>query len=157
TFDGWLNVPDNAQELLGSGTPDDSTHESRSQKSRLNDWTRRLEEEKVMELVVASYEVVPLLTEYSPRINAQQLKNALISREECDRVEKLIAEQGKSSPGSLRAAVDRVASCRSADRAKTAARFLRDFLRYHRDRRQLEMLNGVLDSINLVANEKIRQ
>lgn len=157
TFDGWLNVPENAQELLGAGTPDDSTIEGRSQKSRLTDWTRRLEEEKVMELVVASYEVVPLLTEYSPRINAQQLKNALISREECDRVEKLIAEQGKSSPGSLHAAVDRVASCRSAERAKTASRFLRDFLRYHRDRRQLETLNGILDSINLVANEKIRQ
>ena len=49
-----------------------------------------LEEDRVMDHVIASYEVVPLLAEYSPQINAQQLKNALISREERERVEKLI-------------------------------------------------------------------
>jgi len=54
-----------------------------------------------MEHIIASYEVVPLLAEYSPRINAQQLKHALISREERDRVEKLIEEHGKLSAGSL--------------------------------------------------------
>ena len=55
--------------------------------ARRRDWTRGwnlLEREKIMEHVIASYEVVPLLAEYSPRINAQQLKNALISREERD-------------------------------------------------------------------------
>ena len=54
-------------------------------------WVELLEREKLMDHVIASYEVVPLLAEYSPRINAQQLKNGLISREERDRVEKLIA------------------------------------------------------------------
>ncbi|MBZ5572290.1 MAG: hypothetical protein LAO09_10490 [Acidobacteriia bacterium] len=157
TLDGWLNVPENAQELVGGGVPEDSTPEGRSQKARLVAWVDRLEEEELMAYVVASYEVAPLLAEYSPRINPQQLKNALISREERNRVEKLIAEQGKASPDSLYAAIDRVAACRGAERAKMAGRFLRDFLRYHRDRRQLETLNGSLDSINLVANEKIRQ
>ncbi len=101
-----------------------------------------LEREKLMEYVVASYEVVPLLAEYSPRINAQQLKNALISREERVRVEKLIVEQGKVSRESLYAAVQRVASCRGAERGKIAARFLRDFMRYHRDLRNLEALTA---------------
>ena len=157
TLDGWLNVPENAQELVGGGVPEDSSSAGRSQKARLVAWVDRLEEEELMAYVVASYEVAPLLAEYSPRINPQQLKNALISREERNRVEKLIAEQGKASPDSLYAAIDRVAACRGAERAKMAGRFLRDFLRYHRDRRQLETLNGSLDSINLVANEKIRQ
>jgi hypothetical protein len=156
TLDGWLNVPDNAQELVGGGTPDDSTPAGRSQKQRLAEWVGLLEAEKLLDHVVASYEVVPLLAEYSPRINAQQLKNALISREERARVEKLMAETGKISPASLRAAIDRVTACRGAERTKIAGRFLRDFMRYHRDRRQLEALNGVLDSINL-ANDKIRQ
>jgi len=157
TLDGWLNVPENAQELVGGGVPDEATPEGRSQKARLVAWVDRLEEEELLQYVVASYEVAPLLVEYSPRINPQQLKNALISKEERGRVEKLIAEQGKASPDSLYAAVDRAASCKGAERAKMAGRFLRDFLRYHRDRRQLETLNSVLDSINLVANEKIRQ
>jgi hypothetical protein len=156
-FDGWLNVPENAQELVGTGTPDDSTPEGRSQKMRLGDWVSLLERERLMDHIVASYEVVPLLAEYSPRINAQQLKHALISREERARVEKLIAEHGKMSAANLQAAIERVAGCRGAERARFAARFLRDFIRYHRDRRQLEILNGTLDSINLVANEKTRQ
>ena len=156
TLDGWLNVPDNAQELAGGGIPDDSTPEGRSQKSRLADWVSLLERERLLDPVVASYEVVPLLAEYSPRINAQQLKHALISREERARVEKLMAEHGKMSPATLHAAIDRVSSCRGPERAKVAGRFLRDFMRYHRDRRQLEALNGAIDSVNL-ASDKIRQ
>jgi len=157
TLDGWLNVPENAHELVAAGVPDDSTPEGRAQKKRLAAWVDLVEREKLMEYVTASYEVAPLLAEYSPRINAQQLKNALISKEEKVRVEKLIAEHGKLSPDSLYSAIDRVATCRGAERAKKAGRFLRDFIRYHRDLRQLEALNNALDSINLVANEKIRQ
>ena len=155
-LDGWLNVPDNAQELAGGGIPDESTPEGRSQKTRLADWLSQLERERLLDHIIAAYEVVPLLAEYSPRINAQQLKHALISREERTRVEKLMAEYGKISPASLQGAADRVAACRGSERAKVAGRFLRDFMRYHRDRRQLEALNGAQDSVNL-ANDKIRQ
>jgi len=156
-FDGWFNVPENAQVLVGAGQPDDATPEGRSQKSRLTDWVSLLEGERLMEHVVAAYEVVPLLAEYSPQINAAQLKNALTSREERARVEKLIADHSKLTPSSLHAAIDRVAGYRGAERAKIASRFLRDFFRYHRARRQLEALNGALDSIQLVANEKKQQ
>jgi hypothetical protein len=156
-INAWLNVPENAQELIGSGTPGDSTPEERAQKTRLAAWLALLEREKLMEYVVASYEAVPLLAEYSPRINAQQLKNALISREERTRVEKLIVEQGKVSRDSLHAAVQRVAGCRGAERGKIAARFLRDFMRYHRDLRNLETLTAAMESVNLVVNEKMRQ
>jgi hypothetical protein len=156
-INAWLNVPENAQELVGSGTPEDSTPEERAQKVRLTTWLALLDREKLMEYVVASYEAVPLLAEYSPRINAQQLKNALISREERTRVEKLILEQGKVSRDSLQTAVQRVAGCKGADRGKIAARFLRDFMRYHRDLRNLEALRSAMDNVNLIANDKMRQ
>jgi len=156
-LDAWLNAPENSQEIVGSGTPDESTPEGRSQKVRLANWVRLLEDEGVMEYVIASYEVVPLLGEYAPRINPQQLKNALVSRPECDRVERLIQDGGKQSPNNLYTAVGRVASCRGADRARFAGRFLRDFLRYHRDLRRLEILNATLDSVNLIGSEKLRQ
>ena len=154
--DGWLNVPENSQELVGAGKSDESTAEGRSQKARLAAWVDLLEAEGVLDYVVASYEVAPLLPEYSPRINAQQLKNALISREERDRVEKLI-EEGRLSTDGLYAAVARAASCRGAERGRTAARFLHDFLRYHRDLRRLEALNETLDSVNLIGNAKMRE
>ena len=154
--DGWLNVPENAHELVGSGQTDESTSEGRAQKGRLESWVELLERERLMDYVIASYEVVPLLAEYSPRINAQQLKNGLISREERDRVEKLIEEHGKLSAESLYSAMVRFAGCRGAERAKMAARFLRDFLRYHRDLRRLEALNSALDSGNLIGNSRLR-
>jgi len=156
-LDSWLNVPENAEELVGADSTDDATQNVRAQKARLAAWLELLQRENVMDYVVASYEVVPLLAEYSPRINAQQLKNGLISREERERVEKLIQEHGKLSIDSLHAAVARVSNCRGPERAKVAGRFLRDFMRYHRDLRRLETLNGALDSVNLIGNDKLRE
>jgi hypothetical protein len=157
TISAWLCAPENARALVGTGTPDDSTAEGAAQQERLSNWVRLLEDEQVMECVIASYHTVPLLSEYAPRINPQQLKSALISRPECDRVERMIQEHGKLSPNSLYAAVAKVAGCRGAERAKLAARFLQDFSQYHRDLRRLEVLNSALDSINLVATEKLRE
>jgi len=155
TLDSWMNVPENARELVGTGTPEDS-EEGMAQQERLAEWVRLLEDERVMEAVIASYHVVPLLSEYAPRINAQQLKNSLIDRTECDRVERMIQE-GRLSPNSLYAAVAKVATCRGAERAKVAARFLGDFFQYHRDLRRLEILNAALDSVNLVGNERLQE
>jgi len=156
-LDPWLNAPENAHALVGGGTASESTPEGRSQKARLSAWVRLLEDQSVMEYVIASYEAVPLLAEYASRINPQQLKNALVDRAECSRVERLILEGGRLSANNLYAAVGRVASCRGGDRAKVAGRFLRDFLRYHRDVRRLEALNSALDSINLIGNAKLRE
>jgi len=157
TIDAWLCAPENSAALIGTGTPDDSTAEGVARQERLAQWVRLLEDEQVMECVIASYHVVPLLGEYAPRINPQQLKNALISRPECDRVERMIQEHGKLSPASLYAAVGKVAGCRGAERAKVAARFLQDFSQYHRDLRRLETLSAALDAVNLVATEKLRE
>jgi class 3 adenylate cyclase len=157
TIDAWLCAPENARSLVGTGTPDESTSEGLAQQERLAKWVRLLEDEQVMECVIASYHAVPLLGEYAPRINPQQLKNALISRPECDRVERMIQEHGKLSPNSLYSAVGKVAGCRGAERAKVAARFLQDFSKYHRDLRRLEALNAALDSVNLVGTEKLRE
>jgi len=156
TIDAWMNVPDNARELVGTGTPEDSD-EGAAQQERLATWVRLLEDERVMENVIASYHVVPLLSEYAPTINPQQLKNALIDRTDCDRVERMIQEGGKLSPNSLYASVSKVASCRGSERSKVAARFLADFFHYHRDLRRLETLNAALDSVNLVGNEKLQE
>ena len=157
TIDSWLCASENARSLVGTGTPDESTPEGVAQQERLTAWVRLLEDEQVMECVIASYHAVPLLSEYAPRINPQQLKNALISRPECDRVERMIQEHGKLSPASLYAAVGKVAGCRGLERAKVAARFLQDFSHYHRDLRRLETLNAALDSVNVVATEKLRE
>jgi hypothetical protein len=155
--DHILNVPENAQELVAGGTPDESTPKGKSQKALLAGWLETLERNQVMEHIIAAYESAPLLAQYSPPINAQQLKNALINKAERQRVERLLEEHGRISPDNLQAAVRRVNGYRGGERAKIAGRFLRDFLRYHRDLRSLEALNEVLDGVNVTGNEKLRE
>ncbi len=156
-IDAWLNTPQNAQELLGSGVPEEETAKGKAQKFLLSAWLEHLERASVMNHVLASYEVVPLLSEYSPLINPQQLKNALISRSERQRVEQLLEEHGRMSPEKLHLAMKRLNSYSSADRAKTAGRFMMDFMRYHRDLRRYEALNSASDSVHVIVNDKIRE
>jgi hypothetical protein len=152
----WLSVPENAQLLVGSGTPSE-TPEGRAETARLESWVELLEGEKLLELVLAAYETVPLLNEYGTRVNPQQLKNALISSEELERVEKLVQDLGRSATVNLHAAVDRIASSGSSERERVGARFLFDLMRYHRDLQRLEALNAAADSVNVIHNERMRE
>jgi hypothetical protein len=155
--DTVLNVPENAQEILGGGIPEEATGKGKAQKALLGLWVDLLERENVMENVVASYEVVPLLAQYSPPINPQQLKNALISRSELKRVETLLEEHGKISPDNLHAAVKKLSACKPPERAKLAARFFADFTRYHRDLRRMEAVLSALDGVNIITSERFRE
>ena len=58
TLDRWLNVPDNAQELVGDGNEDVSTVQKRSQNTRLRIWLEALEQEEIMDHIIAGYEVL---------------------------------------------------------------------------------------------------
>jgi len=153
---GLLNVPENAHEILAGGSPDDS-QKGKAQKAMLAAWVDLLEEEGIMEHVLASYEVVPLLTQYSPPINPQQLKSALISKSERKRVELLLVEQGKLSPDNLHMAVKKLESTKPAENAKLAGRFFTDFVRYHRDLKRMEVVVAATDTVNVLAGEKFRE
>lgn len=156
-LDAMLSVPENALELMAGGSPDEDSPKGKSQKALLVGWMEFLEKENVLHNVLASYEAVPLLAQYVPPINPQQLKNSLISKTERKRVETLLEEHGKISPDALNAAVKRLESLRSGDRAKIAGRFFSDFIRYHRDRRRLETLFSAMDRVNVIQNEKLRE
>jgi hypothetical protein len=151
-----LNVPENANAVVGTGSGEDATPEDRHRKDRLELWTRRLQREGMMHHVVASYEAVPLLADYAPRVNPQQIKNALIFREEAERVEKIINE-GRLHTDRLFAAIGRVGSCRGPERERFAARLFHDLCCYHRDMRGLEAVNAGFDSINLITDDKVRE
>ncbi|HZQ93346.1 MAG TPA: hypothetical protein VFA60_16265 [Terriglobales bacterium] len=157
TYDGLLSQPENAQELVAAGAPDEETAKGKAQRAVLNAWTELLEEEGVMDRVVASYEVVALLAHYWPQIHAQQLKAALLSKEEHGRVMTLLQEHGKLSPDALNVAQKRVAGLKGTERAKVAGRFLLDFMRYRRDLRRMEAVNAACDQINLITSDKLRE
>ncbi len=155
--DDLLNVPVNGQELVAGGVPDESTEKGSSQRALLSAWLAMLEDAGIIDYVLAGYEVVPLLSEYASLINPQQLKNALISRSERERVEGLLAVHGKISPANFQAAVKRISVLGKPERAKIAGRFLVDLLRYNRDIRRLEALNAGMDQVNLISTDRLRQ
>jgi hypothetical protein len=157
TLDAILNVPENAQELFAGGAPNEGTPAGKAQRSLLNSWVAFLESENVMEHVIASYEAVPVLTQYCPPINPQQLKNALVSKTERKRVETLLEEQGRISPDALNAAVKKVENTKGSDRAKIAGRYFYDFIRYHRDLRRFEAVSAAMDGVNVVTTDKLRE
>lgn len=151
-LDAWLSAPENAHELVGTGEPSE-----RAQQGRLQIWTSLLEREKLLDLAVAAYEVVPLLPEYTPLLDPQQLKYALVFRKERERVAKLVEEHGRMSVAPLGEAAARVAEAGSGHRAKIAARLLRDFMLYHRDLRRLEVLNAALEKINVIGSGRLSE
>jgi hypothetical protein len=157
SIDSMLSVPENAQELFAGGTPADSTPAGKAQKTLLSAWVDFLERESVMDHVIASYEAVPLLPQYCPPINPQQLKNALISKTERKRVETLLDEHGRISPDQLNNGVKKVEGTKGADRAKIAGRYFGDFIRYHRDLRRFEAVNAAMDGINFIVTDKLRE
>jgi len=151
-IDGWLSAPENAHELVGTGEASERTY-----RGRLQIWIDLLNREELLDLAVAAYEVLPLFKEFTPLMDPQQLKYALVYRKERDRVEKLIEEHGRLSLSQLTSAANRVSQAGSAQRAKFAARFLRDFLLYYRDLRRLDLLNRATEKINLISSPKLSE
>lgn len=158
-IDAMLSATDNSHELFAGGTPDESTPKGKQQKTLLDGWVELLEKENLIDHVIASYEAVPLLAQYSPLINPQQLKNSIINKAERERVTTLLDERGKFSSEGIISAVKKVEGMKGSDRAKVAGRYFSDFSRYHRDFRRFEAVLAALDGINVIgsANEKLRE
>jgi hypothetical protein len=155
-LDALLAAPENAQELMANGVPEESSSTGKAQKALLDNWGQTLEREGVLDHIIAAYEVIPLLNEYGSIINVQQLKNALISSVERKRVESMLTEQNRISPANFHSAVKRAASYRIPDKAKISGRFMRDFMRYHRDLKRLDVLNSAMDMVSVVSTDKLR-
>ena len=151
-FEGWLGSPENANELVGSGEPDD-----RAQKQRLGIWVSLLERDGLLDFAIASYEVLPLIKDFAPLLDPQQLKYALVRKKDRERVEKLVAEHGKLPMDRLTSAFNRISQISGPQRSKVGARYLRDFLLYYRDMRRLDVLNAALEKINLISSEKLSE
>ncbi len=151
-FEAWLGAPENANELVGTGEPAE-----RLQRDRLQIWIDLLERDTLLDFAIASYEVLPLVKDFAPLLDPQQLKYALVRKKDRERVEKLVAEHGKLPLDKLTSAVSRVSQASGLQRAKIAARYLRDFLLYYRDMRRLEVLNAAIEKINLLGSEKLSE
>jgi len=156
----YLNEPENAGRLFDSSPQEEgeeSTQTSRAQ--LLEEWVHRLEERDVLFHVLAGYELRKIYSDYCPPIHLQQLKKALVNRDEQKRVERTV-EQLPARKISLKRLDDAARAIRRRSHEETlviARQFAEDLMRLRRDRRNYQHVAAWMERINLVRAEHTRE
>lgn len=153
----FLDDPENAQRLFDPKTgPEESVPLRAQLLTRLLD---RLEQHEMLFHVLASYEVRPIAAEYCPPLHLQQLRRALVSKDELKQVERVI-KQVPAKKLSLRTIEElsrRIQRYSRDEMKEFVLRFAGDFFHLHRDLRDAEHLTTGMERINLVTTEKARE
>src|SRR6266850_887636 len=86
----YLNEPENAKRLFDAGSANEGEAPVRERLLlRLLD---RLEQHQVLYHVLAGYEIRPIVSDYCPPVHLQQLRKALVSKEEMKQIEQVIKQ-----------------------------------------------------------------
>jgi class 3 adenylate cyclase len=160
----YLNEPENARRLFDEDWSCDAGAAGHQDAARiraqlLGNWVARLEQRGLLLHVVASYELRNIYHDYCPPIHLQQLKKALVSREEFERVAGIL-KQFPARQYSLERIEVLSKKLRRYPREETRAvalRFAEDFMRLRRDRRNYERLTAAMERIQLVRSERTRE
>jgi hypothetical protein len=153
----YLNEPENAKRLFDASSAGEGEAPTRARLlSRLLD---RLEQHEILYHVLASYEIRPIASDYCPPVHLQQLRKALVSKEELKQVEQVI-KQVPAKKLSLKAIEELSKKIRRYSREEMQAfvlKFATDFLRLRRDLHDAEHLTTCMERVNLVTTEKARE
>lgn len=156
----FLNQPENARRLFGPADGrDEGANEAETRSRLLEEWHNRLEERDLLGYVLASYEIRDLQGEYCPPIHLQQLRRALVSREDLKRVEKIL-QQFPARNISLKRIEEAARSLRRRPREESLSlvlRFAEDLMRLRRDRRNYQHITAWMEKVNLVRSERSRE
>ena len=156
----YLNQPENARRLFDPSAPGDPRGNSAELRARLlEDLILRLEQRDLVAHILSSYQLRNICHDYCPPIHLQQLKKALVSREEFKRVEDILKQFPARQYSAQR--IDELAKkIRKTPREEVRAvviRFAEDFMRLRRDTRNYEKLSAAMERVNLVRNERTRE
>jgi hypothetical protein len=155
----FLNQPENARRLFDAGYAGDGAGGGEMRAKLLDQWIARLEQRDLLVHIMASYQLRNLYHDYCPPIHLQQLKKALVSREEMKRVADIL-KQFPARQFSVTRIEDLAKKLRktSRDEGRTIAlRFAEDFMRLRGDLRNYERLTAAMERVNLVRSEKTRE
>jgi len=156
-IDDYLNEPENAQRLFD---PMFSSEAHRSLRARLLSLLlERLEQQEILYHVLASYEIRPIAQEYSPPVHLQQLRKALVFKEEMKRVEHVLKQvpARKLSLKPLEELSRKIHRYSREEMQASVLRFAVDFLRLRRELRDADHLTTCMERINLVTTEQARE
>src|SRR5215831_10148274 len=153
----YLSEPANARRIFGAdqqeGGPD------QAQGHALEEWVHRLEERDLLFHVLAGYELPKIANDYCPPVHLQQLKKAIVNREEAKRVEHVL-EQFPARKISTKKLEDASRSIRRRSHEETLAtclQFAEDLMRLRRGRRNYQQAAAWMERIQLVRSEKARE
>jgi len=156
----YLNEPENARRLLDANWTADSDVEAPEVRDRrLDAWLARLEERRLLTHILASYQLRNVYHDYCPPVHLQQLKKALVSKEEFERVAKIL-NQFPARGFSLQridAAAKALRRYPREEARAVALRFAEDFMRLRRDLRNYERLTAAMERVQLVRSEHTRE
>ncbi len=157
----YLNEPANARLFFDVDAPGEDKPD-RCAKTRahlLEEWVHRLEERDLVFHVLAGYEMRRIAGDYCPPVHLQQLKKAIVNREEVRRVEQIL-EQFPARKISIKKLEEASRSIRRRSHEETLAagrRFAEDLMRLRRDRRNYQQVVSWMERINLVRSEHSRE
>jgi hypothetical protein len=153
----YLNEPENAKRLFDAGSASEAEAPTRAR--LLAQLLDRLEQYEILYHVLASYEIRPIASDYCPPVHLQQLRKALVSKEELKQVEQVI-KQVPAKKLSLKTIEELSKKIRRYSREEMQAlvlKFASDFLRLRRDLRDADHLTACMERVNLVTTEKARE
>jgi hypothetical protein len=153
----YLNEPENAKRLFDASSA--SEEEAPTRARLLAQLVDRLEHHEILFHVLASYEIRPVASDYCPPVHLQQLRKALVSKEELKQVEQVI-KQVPAKKLSLKVIEELSKKIHRYSREEMQAMILKfagDFLRLRRDLRDADHLTTCMERVNLVTTEKARE
>jgi hypothetical protein len=156
----YLNQPENARRLFDAESPAEAGEADAETRSQLlEEWVHRLEERDLLFHVLAGYELRKIYREYSPPIHLQQLKKAIVNRDEAKRVSTILEQfpARKISMKKLDEAARAIRRVSHEDSLVIGRQFAEDLMRLRRDRRNYKQVVAWMERINLVQSERARE
>jgi len=156
-LEDFLNEPENARRLLDASAGDESVRAARAR--LLAQLTNRIEERELTPHIIASYEIRPIAGDFCPPVHLQQLRKAVVSKEEARRVEELLKQVSakRLTMKPIEEVTKRVRRYSREDTQVLVLKFATDFMRLRRDLRDAEHVSSCVERINLVTAEKVRE
>jgi len=149
----YLNEPANAHRIFAA----DAASEAGNQV--LDEWVHRLEERDLLFHVLAGYELKKIANDYCPPVHLQQLKKALVNRDELKRVEHVLEQfpARKISTKKLEEASRSIRRRSHEETQTTCLQFAEDLMRLRRGRRNYQQAAAWMERIQLVRSEHARE
>jgi len=156
-IEDFLNDPENARKLFDASAGDDPDRSARAR--RLAQLTNKIEERQLTPHLIAGYEIRPIAADFCPPVHLQQLRKAVVSKEEAKRVEELLKQVSakRLTMKPIEEVTKKVKRYSREDTQVLVLKFATDFMRLRRDLRDAEHISACMDQINLVTAEKVRE